>query len=150
MASFCYLRIDRDQDSPWIIVPGYSTCVIAVNLFETIQKIINPNFVSFKPHFTPSQEKGELTRCKWELPHQHITNRILTTELFPNIFIISTVCSHDMSYVMKLLYLWHFRAWLLLSTDPVIALGGSAYRLFSLCCNLYTMSWGPSYEWHTS
>ena len=41
-------------------------------------------------HFCPR-------RGKWELPDQHIASCRLPTELFLNIFIISTVCSHDMS-----------------------------------------------------
>ena len=38
------------------------------------------------------------------LPDQHIANCILPPELIPNIFIISTVCSHTMSKVTKLIY----------------------------------------------
>ena len=38
-----------------------------------------------------------LNRCKWEFPDQHIADCILPPELFFNIHIISTVCSHDMS-----------------------------------------------------
>ena len=45
-----------------------------------------------------------LNRCKWELPDQHIANCILPPEFFFNILIISTVCSHDMSLVTKLVY----------------------------------------------
>ena len=43
-------------------------------------------------------------RCKWDLPEQNIANCILPPELFPDIFIISTVCSHDMSEITKLGY----------------------------------------------
>ena len=42
-------------------------------------------------------------RCKWELPDQNIPKSILPHELFFNILITSTVCSHDMSKVTKLL-----------------------------------------------
>ena len=45
-----------------------------------------------------------LHRFKCELPNQHIANCILPHELFPNIFLISTVGSHDMSYVTKHVY----------------------------------------------
>ena len=38
-----------------------------------------------------------LNRCERELPNQHIPNSVLPHELFFNILIISTVCSHDMS-----------------------------------------------------
>ena len=38
-----------------------------------------------------------LNRCKWEFHDQHIAHCILPPELFYNILIISTVCSHDMS-----------------------------------------------------
>ena len=39
-----------------------------------------------------------LNMCRWELPDQHVANCILPPELFFNILIICSVCSHDMSY----------------------------------------------------
>ena len=43
-----------------------------------------------------------LHRCIRELPDQHIAKCILPPELFSNILIISTLCSHDISKVTKL------------------------------------------------
>ena len=79
-----------------------------------------------------------LNRCKRELHDQRIPNSIFPHELFFNILIISTVCIRSWHTLGNETpgqsKVPHFRAWLLLITDPVIALVGPAYILFSLCC----------------
>ena len=89
-----------------------------------------------------------LNKCKWELPDQHISNCILPPEFFFNILLISTVCSHDMSRNSSTKLSSSSPSLTLVENCPCDCFGQTS--IHTVFVVLYTMSWGPAYERHTS